>query len=130
MSDCERLLALLEERAERGVHSHEIRRMAISGHPSQRAKELEAKGYPIRREREFVGNRPGVRFYLEESAGVGAGVPSPQGRASVDPGEGSSGASMPTGAKAPKGPMPASPEKPARLFPPPPQHPLRDQEAA
>ena len=120
MSDRDRLLTLLEEAGPFGIHSHEIRRRAISGHPSQRAKELEEQGYPIRREREFVGNRPGVRFFLEESAGVSAGVPSPQGtegptlcarrRASADPG--------------------GTPEEPVRLFTPPPQNPLRDQEAA
>jgi hypothetical protein len=110
MSDRDRLLTLLEEAGPAGIHSHEIRRRGISGHPSQRAKELEEQGYPIRREREFVGNRPGVRFFLEESAGDGAGSVTGRQPASAVPG--------------------GSSEEPARLFTPPAQNPLTDREAA
>jgi len=65
MSDRLRFLRALEEAGRAGLHSHDVRRRGISGHPSERARELEAQGVKIRRERENVGRRPGVRFFLE-----------------------------------------------------------------
>lgn len=107
MTDCERFLAALREAGPQGLHSHDARRQGLSGNPSQRAADLEAKGYAIRRQRENRGKRPGVRFFLVGSVGIGAGnrnrlgVASEEsvlpgatgvqndGDASVDPGGGS-----------------------------------------
>lgn len=66
MTDKERFLDALRDAGPEGIHSHEVRRRAISGHPSERAKELEREGHAIRREPEFIRNRPGVRFVLED----------------------------------------------------------------
>lgn len=63
-TDAERMLIALRARGNTGLHSHEVRKLGISAHPSQRAAELEAKGYEIKRTKEFKGRRPGVRFTL------------------------------------------------------------------
>lgn len=69
-TDGERLLIALRARGATGIHSHEIRKLGISGNPSQRAAELEAAGYEIRHEREHKGRRPGVRYTLISEPGV------------------------------------------------------------
>lgn len=106
MTDAKRMLALLEAHP-RGVHSHELRRLGISGNPSQRAADLEAQGHEIERKREFRNGRNGTLYKLVrngsgvERAGAhsrlsgsslhsGAGVGAGQGsnlEASVDPGQ-------------------------------------------
>jgi hypothetical protein len=77
VSDKLRFLQRVKDAGPRGVHSHDIRREGISGHPSERARELEAEGHPIRRERQFVNGRNGVRFfYVQSDVGLGAGTSS------------------------------------------------------
>lgn len=63
-TDCERLANFLRVRGPAGGHSHEIRRLAISGNPSQRVADLEAQGFVIEHQREFKGRRPGMRYVL------------------------------------------------------------------
>lgn len=65
MSDRERFLEAVKLAGKHGLHSHTVRRKGISGHPSERARELEAEGVAIRREREFIDGRNGVRFFYE-----------------------------------------------------------------
>jgi len=132
VSDRERVLAALRLAGSRGLHSHSIRRQGLSGHPSERCKELERQGYSIRREREYVNGRNGTRFFLEgepPKAGVGisVGVPSPQGMveapslpacADADSGESASGA------------VGTASDAPPRLFTPPAQSAITHPEAA
>jgi len=63
-TDCERVLAVLRARGKSGIHSHEIRKLGLSGNPSQRVRELEAQGFEISHEREHKGRRPGIRYRL------------------------------------------------------------------
>lgn len=118
MSDRDRFLAALEEAGPAGLHSHDARRQGLTGHPSERAAELERMGYSIRREKAFVKNRPGVWFILESTAGVHAGSQPLEAGSRTRVGVDSGGSSEPV------------PSEPARLFTPPPLNPLRDQEAA
>lgn len=81
MTDTDRMIALLRERGARGAHTSELRRLGISGNPSQRRKDAIAQGYEISSEREsFIGaggkRRPGARFVLqrERAPGLGAGA--------------------------------------------------------
>jgi hypothetical protein len=67
VTDADRLLSLLLERPAYGMHSHDIRRYGISGNPSQRIKDLEARGYSFSKERENRGKRPGTRYKLIDS---------------------------------------------------------------
>lgn len=150
MTDCDRMLDELAKAGPAGVHSHDLRRMGISGNPSQRAADLEAKGHKLRRVRENRGKRPGVRYFLvsDRLVGVGAGkfgsqVVSDASRvvadaeSSADPGESRVGGrgqargerSLSSCEPAGATPGPAS----ARLFepePPRPMNPLTDREAA
>lgn len=125
-SDRSRVLAALRAAGPQGLHSHDIRRRGLTGHPSERAAELERMGYEIRRKREYIDGRNGVRFYLlsepvaKQTAGVGAGPSRPrQGEslsrvrdnphASVDPGE----PQRPTGAPGEKSPDRSDKPEPA-----------------
>ena len=69
-TDTARLLTALRARGPVGIHSHEIRRLGISGNPSQRVKELEEDGHQIEHRREHKGRRPGVRYRLLADAGA------------------------------------------------------------
>lgn len=73
-SDRSRVLSALQAAASHGLHSHDIRRRGLTGHPSERVAELERMGYSIRRVREYRRGRNGTRFYLlgEPTSGVGA----------------------------------------------------------
>lgn len=62
--DRDRILTALKARGSQGIHSHEIRRLGLSGHPSMRVSELEERGYEIEHHREHKGRRPGVRYVL------------------------------------------------------------------
>lgn len=78
ISDKDKLLAILRDRGEKGVHTSELRRMGASGNPSQRRLDLLADGYEIRSERESYRGRdgktrPGARFILESGPGLGTG---------------------------------------------------------
>lgn len=75
LTDRDRVLAALRAAGPQGLHSHDVRRRGLSGHPSERAKELEERGYTIRREREYRDGRNGTRFYLlsEPTVGLGGG---------------------------------------------------------
>lgn len=64
LTDCERLGLILRLRGKKGIHSHEIRKLAISGNPSQRIADLEEQGFEIEHRREHKGKRPGVRYVL------------------------------------------------------------------
>jgi hypothetical protein len=68
-TDCQRLLIALRARGPAGLHTHEIRKLGISGNPSQRAADLEERGYELRRKREHKGRRPGVRLFLVSEPG-------------------------------------------------------------
>lgn len=68
MSDTDRFVAFLAERRAEGLHSGEIRRLGISGNPSQRAKDAVDQGTGIFKARENVGRRQGVRFWLAQYA--------------------------------------------------------------
>lgn len=63
-TDTQRLLIALQARGPKGIYSHEIRKLGISGNPSQRVADLEALGYEIDHRREHKGRRPGVRYTL------------------------------------------------------------------
>ena len=84
MSDRQKFLAALRLAGSRGLHSHEVRRQGLSGHPSERARELEHQDYEIHRETEYINGRNGVRFYLlsepeaKSTAGVSAGEMAPR----------------------------------------------------
>lgn len=68
ISDSQRLLRMLTEAREEGVHSHTIRRSGISGNPSQRAKDLVTQGVHVFTARENRGRRPGSRYWTEPFA--------------------------------------------------------------
>lgn len=73
MTDTDRMYEELVEAGPRGVHTLDLRRKGISGNPSQRATDIEAKyGVRIHRETERQGDRNGSRYTLT-SVGVGAG---------------------------------------------------------
>ena len=79
ITDKEKLLALLRNRGAAGVHTSELRRMGVSGNPSQRRLDLLADGYEIRSERESYRGadgktRPGARFTLIDGPALGAGA--------------------------------------------------------
>lgn len=85
MTDKLRMLALLRERGDNGVHTSELRRLGYSGNPSQRRIELLDEGYDIASIREsYIGadgkSRPGARFILNaepERPSVSDGPDSP-----------------------------------------------------
>ena len=82
-TDRQRMLELLREAGDRGVHTHDLRRLGVSGNPSQRATDLEQlDGCMIRRVRERRGRRPGSRFFLVSEPREVARDPVPAG----DPG--------------------------------------------
>lgn len=64
MSDKLRMLALLEEAGSRGIHTHDVRKLGVSGNPSERRRELLEDGYGIKVVRENRGKRPGARYIL------------------------------------------------------------------
>jgi hypothetical protein len=90
VTDAQRMLVLLRRAGSLGLHTHDLRAAGVSGNPSQRAADLEAKGHRIRRVRENRGKRPGSRFFLEP-AGIGSSTPgtspgtTPGEVAAVDP---------------------------------------------
>ncbi len=69
LTDCDRIAIALKARGSAGIHSHEIRKLGLSGHPSMRISELEERGYVIEHTREFKGRRPGVRYTLISEPG-------------------------------------------------------------
>jgi hypothetical protein len=73
VTDCDRLLAALKAAGPRGLHSHDIRRQGLSGNPSQRVTELQARGFAVSSTRENRGKRPGARYIYNGTAGVDAG---------------------------------------------------------
>jgi hypothetical protein len=66
MSDTMRMLSLLRDYREAGVHSLDVRGYGVSGNPSQRAKDLVDRGYSIVTKRERRGKRNGSRYWLRE----------------------------------------------------------------
>lgn len=64
MSDRQRMLDLLRERGFCGVTTFELRRMGISGNPSQRRAELEELGYRIDVKPHREGRRNGRLYVL------------------------------------------------------------------
>lgn len=68
MSDTARFTAFLAERRYEGLHSGEVRRLGISGNPSQRAKDAVTKGTGVFKAAERNGRRPGTRFWLSAYA--------------------------------------------------------------
>ncbi len=63
LADTAKVLIALRAHPE-GVHSHALRRIGITGNPSQRVAELEAEGFEIEHRRENRGKRPGMRYVL------------------------------------------------------------------
>ena len=114
MTDAQRLLVALREAGPKGLHSHDIRRQALTANPSQRAADLEAKGHSIERIRENRGKRPGTRYKL-----VGVGSANREGDHAVvaapldRPGVLSNCISTPDGARSS---CAADSGEPARLF--------------
>jgi hypothetical protein len=84
VSDTDRLIALLQDRRQIGLHTHEARKLGISGNPSQRAKDAVTAGTPLRKRRENVGRRQGMRLWLEEHAPIESDRVTPN-RESSDP---------------------------------------------
>jgi hypothetical protein len=68
-TDCQLIALALEVAGPKGLHSHTIRKRGLSGHPSERIRELQARGYQIDHIQEFKGHRPGVRYVLISSPG-------------------------------------------------------------
>jgi hypothetical protein len=64
VSDRDRLLELLRERGSLGITTFEIRRMGVSGNPSQRKAELEKRGFVIHTKPYKEGRRRGRRYIL------------------------------------------------------------------
>jgi hypothetical protein len=56
----------------RGLHTSEIRSSRLSGNPSQRAADLEERGFRIRIRPEHLGGRNGARHTLIHDAGDAA----------------------------------------------------------
>ena len=72
-TDTDKLVELLLQNPN-GVHTHDLRRMGISGNPSQRATDAEEKyGIKIDRVRESRNGRPGSRFTLAGEGGASSG---------------------------------------------------------
>lgn len=74
MSDCDRILRLLEERGEQGVTTFELRTGGYSGNPSSRIMDLTAQGHNIDAERttrtDALGKkRPMTVYRLRAGAG-------------------------------------------------------------
>lgn len=81
-TDCERVLLALRAMGPKGIHSRELRTRHITGNPSQRIADLEAKGYVINHEREHIGKRPGTRYRLvSEPETAGLSVTNEEGNA-------------------------------------------------
>lgn len=68
LTDARRMWVLLRDAGRQGVHSHDLRRMGVSGNPSQRAKDIASHGVELAVRRENVGRRPGARYWLAEFA--------------------------------------------------------------
>ncbi len=68
LTDSRRMWVMLRDAGRAGVHSHELRRVGISGNPSQRAKDIVTYGVDLATRREAVGRRPGARYWLAEHA--------------------------------------------------------------
>lgn len=69
MSDTDLMYRMLRQAGPRGCHTLDLRREGVSGNPSQRAADIEAKyGVTVDREWENRGRRRGKRFRL--SSGV------------------------------------------------------------
>lgn len=68
LTDARRMYVLLRDAGRQGVHSHDLRRMGVSGNPSQRAKDIASKGVALATKRESRNGRPGARYWLAELA--------------------------------------------------------------
>lgn len=68
MSDRDTFYEMLREAGCEGVHSHDLRRRGVTGNPSQRSRELVARGIEVSKLSEPVEGRPGRRFWLTEYA--------------------------------------------------------------
>ena len=68
LTDSRRFYVLMRDAGSIGVHSHDARRLGVSGNPSQRAKDIVSKGVAISTAREARNGRPGSRFWLADHA--------------------------------------------------------------
>ena len=68
LTDAQRMYILLRDSGLRGVHSRDLRVGAVSGNPSQRAKDIVGNGAAVSTRREANGKRPGSRYWLAECA--------------------------------------------------------------
>lgn len=64
LTDSRRLWKLASERGTEGIHSHECRRLGISGNPSQRSKDI-ADHVAFWTRREARNGRPGARYWVD-----------------------------------------------------------------
>jgi hypothetical protein len=68
LNDTRLMWKLMNEAGTAGKHSHDLRREGVTGNPSQRAKDITSKGFPVYTVAERRGRRPGSRYWLEEYA--------------------------------------------------------------
>ena len=66
MTDCLRILQLLQERGEKGLHSFEIVQLVHTIRGAARIHDLKKQGYKITSIPESRGNAVGVRYFLQE----------------------------------------------------------------
>lgn len=64
LTDARRMWKLADERGREGLHSHDARRLGISGNPSQRAKDI-ADHVAFWTIRESRNGRPGSRYFTD-----------------------------------------------------------------
>lgn len=65
LNDTRLFYALIRESGHAGFHSHEARRRGVTGNPSQRAKDIVSKGFPLWTARDSRGGRPGSLYWLD-----------------------------------------------------------------
>lgn len=88
MTNRELVYQALLEAGPAGVHSLDIRRHGLSGNPSERIRELRARGHAITATPEHRGKVNGTRYTLD----AGADVATPQSESPSGPASGVSSA--------------------------------------
>ncbi len=68
LSAARQVWVMLKRAEHAGVHSLTIRQTGTSGNPSERLREIAAQGVDVRKRRENIGRRPGIRAWLGEYA--------------------------------------------------------------
>lgn len=119
MSDCDRILRLLEERGEQGVTTFELRTGGYSGNPSSRIMDLTAQGHNIDAERttrtDALGKKRPMTVYRLRAGAGGSEVGEASVAACCGP-DRSEGDAATRGGESSAGATPTAPVDPPRLF--------------